>query len=123
MPLPLDRPLLDDAAGKLIRPYTVSGGRTHPTAALDLLSLVLATGAAPGAQTGPEHLQALALCRGALTVAELSAHLKLPVAVTKVLVSDLVDGGAITVRPPHHHDHPTDRSLLEAVLDGLRRRL
>ncbi|MEU3603604.1 DUF742 domain-containing protein [Streptomyces sp. NPDC006798] len=123
MPLPLEGPLLDDAAGRLIRPYTVSGGRTRPTAALDLLTLVMATGAAPGDRAGPEHAHALALCRGPLSVAELSAHLRLPVAVTKVVVSDLVEAGAVTVRAPGHYDNPTDRSLLEAVLDGLRRRL
>ncbi len=45
-------------------------------------------------------------------------------AVTKVLLSDLVDCGALTTKPPaaFHHD-PTDRALLEAVLDGLRRQL
>ncbi|MFE0425608.1 DUF742 domain-containing protein [Streptomyces sp. NPDC058953] len=122
MPLPLEGPLLDDAAGRLIRPYTVSGGRTRPTAALDLLTLVMATGT-PGDRAGPEHAHAVTLCRGPLSVAELSAHLRLPVAVTKVVVSDLVECGAVTVRAPSHYDNPTDRSLLEAVLDGLRRRL
>jgi DNA-binding IclR family transcriptional regulator len=58
-----------------------------------------------------------------VSVAEIAAHLRLPAAVTKVLLSDLVDCGAVTARAPRGHDTPTDRSLLEAVLDGLRRRL
>ncbi|MCX4820724.1 DUF742 domain-containing protein [Streptomyces sp. NBC_01142] len=123
MPAPKDGPLLDDAAGRLIRPYTVSGGRTRPTAALDLLSLVMATGTVPQAQLGPEHALALGLCDGPTSVAEIAAHLRLPAVVTKVLLSDLVDWGALTARAPRCHDTPTDRSLLEAVLDGLRRRL
>ncbi|WP_432247001.1 DUF742 domain-containing protein [Streptomyces sanyensis] len=123
MPAPKEGPLLDDAAGRLIRPYTVSGGRTRPTTALDLLSLVMATGSAPQGQLGPEHSLALGLCRGPTSVAEISAHLRLPAVVTKVLLSDLVDCGAVTARAPRAHDTPTDRSLLEAVLDGLRRRL
>ncbi|MFI2369201.1 DUF742 domain-containing protein [Streptomyces sp. NPDC018833] len=123
MPAPKDGPLLDDAAGRLIRPYTVSGGRTRPTAALDLLSLVMATGSVPQGQLGPEHSMALGLCHGPTSVAEISAHLRLPAVVTKVLLSDLVDCGAVTARAPRSHDTPTDRSLLEAVLDGLRRRL
>lgn len=57
-----------------------------------------------------------------LPVAEIAAHLKLPAVVTKVLLSDLVDCGALTTGPPAYH-HPTDRALLEAVLDGLRRQL
>ncbi|WP_327327310.1 DUF742 domain-containing protein [Streptomyces sp. NBC_01210] len=123
MPAPKDGPLLDDAAGRLIRPYTVSGGRTRPTTALDLLSLVMATGSVPQTHLGPEHALALGLCDGPTSVAEISAHLRLPAVVTKVLLSDLVDCGAVTARAPRCHDSPTDRSLLEAVLDGLRRRL
>ena len=123
MPAPQDGPLLDDAAGRLIRPYTISNGRTRPTIALDLMSQVMATGATPLGYFGPEHAQALDLCRAPLPVAELAAHLRLPVAVTKVLLSDLVDCGAVTAHAPAFHDMPTDRSLLEAVLDGLRRQL
>ncbi|MEV6164970.1 DUF742 domain-containing protein [Streptomyces sp. NPDC052052] len=118
-----DGPLLDDAAGRLIRPYTVSNGRTRPTALLDLLSLVRATGTEPQTHLGPEHSVALELCGGPTSVAEIAAHLRLPAVVTKVLVSDLVDCGAVTAHPPAFHDMPTDRSLLEAVLDGLRRQL
>ncbi|MGW3513154.1 DUF742 domain-containing protein [Streptomyces sp. NPDC000994] len=118
-----DRPWLDDAAGRLVRPFTVSDGRTRPSIALDLMSQVMATGVTPLAYLGPEHGQALDLCRGPLPVAEVAAHLKLPAVVTKVLLSDLVDCGALTTRPPAYQHHPTDRALLEAVLDGLRRQL
>ncbi|WP_369250756.1 DUF742 domain-containing protein [Streptomyces sp. R41] len=118
-----DGPWLDDAAGRLVRPYTVSNGRTRPTTALDLLSQVMATGATPLGYLGPEHTQALELCRAPVSIAEIAAHLKLPAAVTKVLLSDLVDCGALTTKPPSFHHNPTDRSLLEAVLDGLRRQL
>ncbi|AWT46575.1 MULTISPECIES: DUF742 domain-containing protein [Streptomyces] len=118
-----DGPWLDDAAGRLVRPFTVSNGRTRPTVALDLLSQVMATGATPLGYLGPEHAQALDLCRVPKPVAEIAAHLKLPAVVTKVLLSDLVDCGALTTKPPAFQDHPTDRALLEAVLDGLRRQL
>ncbi|GGZ41279.1 DUF742 domain-containing protein [Streptomyces poonensis] len=118
-----DGPWLDDAAGRLVRPYTVSDGRTRPSTAFDLLSQVMATGATPLGYLGPEHTQALDLCRAPVSVAEVAAHLKLPAAVTKVILSDLVDCGALTERPPSFHGNPTDRALLEAVLDGLRRQL
>ncbi|MFF1392885.1 DUF742 domain-containing protein [Streptomyces sp. NPDC058287] len=123
MTAPQDGPWLDAAAGRLVRPYTVSNGRTQPTTAMDLLSLVMATGATPLGYLGPEHSEVLNLCAHPTSVAEIAAHLKLPAAVTKVLLSDLVDCGAITTKPPTFHDNPTDRSLLEAVLDGLRRQL
>lgn len=123
MPAAGDGPWLDDAAGRLVRPYTVSNGRTRPTTALDLLSQVMATGAIPLGYLGPEHAQALDLCRAPVSVAEVAAHLKLPAAVTKVLLSDLVDSEAITTKPPTFHHNPTDRALLEAVLHGLRQQL
>lgn len=72
---------------------------------------------------GPEHATALDLTRIPVSVAEVAAHLKLPAAVTKVLLSDLLDCGALTTKPPEFHHNPTDRALLEAVLDGLRRQL
>ncbi|MEV7683625.1 DUF742 domain-containing protein [Streptomyces sp. NPDC088341] len=123
MPVPKEGPLLDGAAGRLIRPYAVSGGRTRPTTSLDLLTLVRATGLVPPPDLGPEHAQAVGLCGGPTSVAEIAAHLALPATVTKILLSDLVDCGAITARPPDSFDNPTDRFLLEAVLDGLRRQL
>lgn len=118
-----DGPWLDDAAGRLIRPYTVSNGRTRPSTALDLLSQVMATGTSPLGTLGPEHAEALGRCAVPVSVAEVAAHLKLPAVVTKVLLADLVDCGALSTKPPAFHHNPTDRSLLEAVLDGLRRQL
>ncbi|GEB47613.1 hypothetical protein SCA03_01640 [Streptomyces cacaoi] len=119
-------PLLDGAAGRLVRPYTVSGGRTRPTADFDLMTLVMATGDRPQGYLGPDHTRVLGLCRGPVSVAELAAQIRLPAVVTKVLLSDLADCGAIRARAPVRAPlgpDPTDRELLEAVLDGLRRRL
>jgi hypothetical protein len=118
-----DGPWLDEAAGRLVRPFTISNGRTRPTHTFDLMSQVMATGVTPLGHQGPEHALALDLCRAPISVAEVAAHLKLPAAVTKVLLSDLVDCGALTTKPPEFHHNPTDRALLEAVLDGLRRQL
>lgn len=123
MPVPQDGPLLDDEAGRLIRPYTISNGRTRPSTAFDLLSLIMATGIEPDIPLGPEHIVALGMCEGPMSVAEIAAHLRLPAVVAKVILSDLVACGAVTAHAPAFHDLPTDRSLLEAVLDGLRRQL
>lgn len=118
-----DGPWLDGAAGRLVRPYAVSGGRTRPAVALDLLTLVISTGAAPDAPLGPEHGEALGLCPAPTPVAEIAGRMGLPATVTKILLADLVQCGAVTLRPPSHFDDPTDQLLLEAVLDGLRRQL
>ncbi|HEX4817471.1 MAG TPA: DUF742 domain-containing protein [Nonomuraea sp.] len=112
---------LDDEAGPLIRPYTVNAGRTRPTVELDLLSLVVTTGR-PGVDLDLEHLKVLELCRTPLSVTEVAARIRLPVMVTKVLLADLVDCGAIaTWASSSSSSHVTDRVLLEKLLDGLQR--
>ncbi|MER7731677.1 DUF742 domain-containing protein [Streptomyces erythrochromogenes] len=112
-----------------MRPYTASGGRTRPGIALDLLSLMTATGVRPRIPLGAEHTLALRLCAGsaAVTVAELAGQLRLPAAVVKVLLCDLMDHGAVMAQSPRFPGGRSfaadDQSLLLAVLDGLRRRL
>jgi uncharacterized protein DUF742 len=115
-----DEVWLDDDAGPLVRPYTVSSGRTQPTVALDLLSLVVAAGTSPPGMD-PEHHKALELCRAPISVAEVAAHMRLPIAVTKVLLADLVECEAMATRAPRPASGATDRVLLEKLLDGLQR--
>ncbi len=116
-----DEVWLDDEAGPLIRPYTVNAGRTRPTVDLDLLSLVVTTGpAAPDMDL--EHVRVLDLCHSPTSVAEVAAYMRLPVVVTKVLLADLLDRGAMTTRAaPSSYGDATDRILLEKLLDGLQR--
>ncbi|WP_405437015.1 DUF742 domain-containing protein [Streptomyces avidinii] len=124
-----DTPWLDDSAGRVMRPYTASGGRTRPGVALDLLSLVTATGVRPRVPLGAEHILALRICAGAasVTVAEVAGQLRLPAVVVKVLLADLMEHGALMAQaprfPPSGSFAADDRSLLLAVLDGLRKRL
>ena len=120
---------LDDKAGRLVRPYTVTNGRTLPSARIDLLTLVMATGTRPP-YLGPDHEQVLRLDLSDRTrpddlVAEVAAHMRLPAVITKVLLSDLVTHEALATRAPRVIEaaSPTDRNLLEAVLHGLRKRL
>ncbi|MEC4019783.1 DUF742 domain-containing protein [Streptomyces sp. H27-D2] len=117
----------------LVRPYVVTSGRARPTRnTLDLVTLVYATSptpttAAPGSPdstgpgAGPEARRILALCRGgSLSLAEVAAHLSLPVSITKVLIADLVDHGHLATRAPIPPAQRFDPQLLEEVLRGLR---
>jgi hypothetical protein len=122
MAAPRDEPWLDNDAGQLVRPYTVTNGRTHPTAPLDLVSLVRATGQLPPRHLDPEHADALALCRRPTSVAEIAAHLHQPVVVAKVVLSDLIEWEVVTIRAPGATTDLTDRQRLEALLHGLRER-
>lgn len=113
---------LDGDSGRLVRPYAVTNGRTSASVQLDLLSMVVATGGSHSALE-PDHLQALGLCLRPASVAEIAARLRLPAAVTKVLLADLVDCGAVRAAPPLSRSATSDRVLLERLLHGLQRRL
>ncbi|GAA4147712.1 DUF742 domain-containing protein [Actinomadura keratinilytica] len=107
----------------LVRPHVVTGGRARPTRNIfDLVTLVTAAGDLPLTGLSPEKRRIVNLCRGgALSVAEVSGHLDLPVSVTKVLLSDLVDSGHITTRAAGpDSSRPEQLGLLQEVLDGLR---
>jgi hypothetical protein len=58
-------------------------------------------------------------------VAEVSARLKLPLAVTKILVGDLIGEGLLNFRAPARTDTDTggtgELNILRAVLDGIRK--
>ena len=106
----------------LVRPYVVTEGRAVPSRnTLDLVTLVRITGSRPSGLLSPEKQTLLELCRGgALSVAEIAAHLVLPVGVSKVLIADLVDEGLLATRIPIPRAERPDRDLVEEVLRGLR---
>ncbi len=116
--VPGDHPLLDGEAGPVVRPYSVTYGRTRPRSALDLTTMLLATGRTPR-HMEPEHAQALRLCRAATSVAEVAANLQQPVVVAKVLVSDLIAWEALITGVPTV-DTP-DLQTMKDLLDGLRK--
>jgi hypothetical protein len=114
---------LDQDAGPVVRPYTVTGGRARPvTGSLDLLTYVEALYApeADLVHLQPEHRSILDLTRTALSVAEIAAHLDLPVGVVRVLISDLVQANLVSTFSSGAAIHPPDESILQAVIDGLR---
>ncbi|MFI9720517.1 DUF742 domain-containing protein [Streptomyces sp. NPDC052396] len=106
-----------------VRPYVITGGRAAPSRdSLALETLVVAQdGAEDEIALSPECGEILALCGQLLSVAEVAAHLRQPVAVVKVLLGDLIDAGLVTARPPVTADAAQhDPALLKEVLDGLR---
>ncbi|NKQ52043.1 DUF742 domain-containing protein [Amycolatopsis sp. K13G38] len=118
-----DESWFDDAAGPLIRPYTVTGGRTRTdTFGLDLLTLVVAmTSSAQAAQLSPEYARVVRLCQQPLSVAEVAAYLELPLPVVKVLLSDLIEQQHVIFRSSQPVTAAPDERILQAVLDGIRK--
>lgn len=115
----------DEAAGPLVRPYAITSGRTPSTSAsaqLDLATQVMTLRSAESTDPAgltPEHLKIKRLCQRPLSIAELAAHLNLPLGVIRVLSGDLIERGVVIVRSPAQTAEAPNRELLQAVLDGL----
>jgi Protein of unknown function (DUF742) len=115
-----------------IRPYALTGGRTRFDQVLPVETFVatidgpdddrlaLTRGERPE-RVVPELRAIVELCRRMRSVAEISALLRIPLGVVRVLVSDLADQGKIRVYGTGHGPGGPDRALLERVLSGLRR--
>ncbi|WP_112469868.1 DUF742 domain-containing protein [Streptomyces triticisoli] len=113
-----------DPAGRLVRPFTLTGGRTRPSRAdFTLITTVTAVDPQPAgaARPQPEHLRILRYCARPVAVAELAAHLDLPVSVIVIMLCDLLEAGRITARPPREVSGAPDLELLQKVRDGLGR--
>ncbi|WP_053752445.1 DUF742 domain-containing protein [Streptomyces sp. MMG1533] len=115
-----------DAAGRLVRPFALTGGRTRPSRAdFTLITTVTAVDPPPEQAPRPQAEQARILrrCERPLAVAELAALLDLPVSVVVIMLCDLLEAGLITAHPPHpvSRTPELDLDLLQKVRDGLGR--
>ncbi len=114
---------LDDDAGPVVRPYTMTGGRARPvTGGLTLLTYVEALYAPEADLVGlqPEHRAILAMTGRALSVAEVAARLDLPIGVVRVLIGDLLQASLVSTFDADSTVNPPDENTLQAVIDGLR---
>ncbi len=108
-----------------VPPYLITEGRTTPDIVLALESRVQRlVGGSLGAMAGtamPEKAAILAACRLPTPVAEIAGRTRLPIQVTRILISDLIDEGLMAVETggASANDRP-DIQLLERVLSGLR---
>jgi hypothetical protein len=118
----LDGELVEES--RVVRPYTLTRGRTRPERAdLPLEALVRGVVSAGGSNETAERRRILELTAAQiLSVVEISAHLRLPLGVVRVLVGDLADDGLVLV----HTGTPTSQApasaqlkVLESVLNGI----
>ncbi|MBA9007004.1 MULTISPECIES: DUF742 domain-containing protein [Thermomonospora] len=113
---------LDEAAGPLVRPYALTGGRARPRGEpLDIVTILIATGLPVPARVRltREQQRLLSLCRRPYTVADLASELNLPLGVVGVLVEELLEHRLIEVTRPMAAARP-DPGLLRRVIDELR---
>lgn len=109
-----------------VRPYAVTGGRTRTSTNAYLPVEALVQSLVSHDQVGltPERRRILELTADQyLSVAELSAHVHLPVGIVRVLVSDLADVGSVRIHgagaTTSSSAPATSLSVLESVLNGI----
>ena len=117
----LDRGTPKDREVRLVRPYALTGGRTRAKVGdLPIEALIVAVvSAAERARLRPEAKRIVDLCDAPISVAEVSAHIQVPLGTARVLVGDLVADGLVEVHRMENGNGRPDVRLLERVLDGL----
>lgn len=120
-PAPVPPPAPSRPDDPLIRPYVLTGGRTHPEHEFAVHALVLTTekGRALAARLTSEQTAICRMCEAPLSVAEVSALLNVPLGIARVLIDDMSRQGLVSVISPQQQDgHSTE--VLMKVLEGLR---
>ena len=107
---------------KRIRLYALTGGRTRSRHHLLVETLISVPQYDPRlAETMMPESQALyELARETTSIAEMSAHLAIPLGVIRVLISDLAAHDAVFIHPTGF-TYQYDRIILERILDGLKK--
>lgn len=120
-------PVLGQPTGRggrsLVRPYAVTGGRTRPRTQLEIEAMVAAAHyeARDLSVLSPECQAILGFCRDWRSVAEISAVLRMPLGVARILIADMAVEGLVRIHQLDHAQGRPDLNLLERVLSGLRK--
>ncbi len=102
-----------------LRPFVITSGRVHgPDSDIGVETQVTAHPGAMPARLPPEKRAIVTLCVQPLSVAEISARLRLHLGVTRILVGDLRAAGQLDVHVLEN-DFPDPETIMR-VIRGLR---
>jgi hypothetical protein len=116
-PEPEPRALTEPTA---LRPYVLTSGRVQAVdPSIGVETQVTARPDRPSASLAPELAAIVALCAEPVSVAEISARLRMHLGVTRILVADLREAGQLHV---HTMDvtRPHSPEIIMRVMRGLR---
>ncbi|PID55292.1 MAG: hypothetical protein CSA58_02175 [Micrococcales bacterium] len=111
-----------------VRPYLLTRGRTEVSSKTLPVEALVEALAEPDVSLSTDHRGILELTRSEyLSVAEISAHRKIPINVARLLLTDLADQGRIRVHgistttsdSGSEQDSVATLSVLESVLNGI----
>ena len=110
----------DDNAGPIVRLYAITGGRAGETGReFTVSTMVTRVGdRTQGADLPEEKSAILRLCAEAVSVAEIAAHLSLPLGTVDVLLGDLRRAGLVHTPVRSVEGHPSE-DVMRRLRDGL----
>ena len=110
----------DDNAGPIVRLYAMTGGRAGAADREFTVSTMVtcAGGRTAGVDLPAEKSAILRLCTRALSVAEIAAHLSLPLGTVDVLLGDLRRAGLVRTPGRSAEGHPSE-DVMRRLRDGL----
>ena len=117
----------NEDAGRVVPAYALTRGRTRSVGE-DLPLETPVTATFLGLERCPtlqmEHRAIVELCIRPASVAEIAAHIGVPVGVARVIVSDLANNNLLTMHlsTAAASDERPSPAILERLLDGLRAR-
>ena len=111
----------DTPVARVVRPYTLTGGRTAPKVELPVEATLRRQVDGPEEPVDANLARILEVC-DKRSVAEVSAHVHMPIGVVRVLLGDLIEQGHVRVQATLTADssHDERRELIERTLRGLR---
>ncbi|MFC9892232.1 DUF742 domain-containing protein [Nocardia sp. NPDC127579] len=114
----------DDEAGPVVRLFALTRGRSGSARTdVNMLTLVVTSPMGRLRRHEPEYAAIQHLARTPQSVAEIAAHLRLPMTTTKILVGDLIGDGVLDFRAPVATPETgvgtSDITMLRALLKGI----
>ena len=111
----------EEPTARIVRPYTITAGRTRSLVDLPMEATLRMDPHDADAPLTPAMRQVLDVC-DQRSVAEVSALVSMPIGVVRVLLGDLVEQGLVRVQATITEDSSKDEriELIERTLRGLR---
>ncbi|GAA0442837.1 hypothetical protein Acor_82190 [Acrocarpospora corrugata] len=104
----------------LLRPYTLTRGRTRPSGPeFDLVTIVRALPVTGVTGLPPEQLRILKACQTPSSVADIASDSGLSLNVVRILLGDLREQRLIAARPPATVAQLPEERILRELIQGL----
>lgn len=113
--------VFEDEESQTLRPFLLTGGRTHANVdGIAFETLVEKTSNVDKSPLRFESAKVIAMCDEPISVAEISAHLSIPLGTAMVLIGDLVADGNLIAHRTINAATDAGVSLVTRIIAGVK---